>query len=444
MTEKLQPPKGTRDILPEDARKLQKIIEVCKCVFEKYGFEPLFTPAFENFELFSAKGGIGKAVRDEIYCFKDKSDRDLALRFEFTASLARFILNNPNVQKPFKRYQIGTVWRYDNPQALRYREFWQADIDIVGSAGLLADVECLAAVCEILDILGFKEYIIRVNNKILVQELLRNFIKEDKIRNALRIIDKLDETDQKRNWVIRELSKLFNPEEDYKVNDLFEILEIKTSLKNWTNLRDKIEDRKLTISDAAAYTRFKNLYELCKEFGIEKRIQIDMSLVRGLDYYDSPFFGLVYEIIIGDSKVSCAGGGKYDNLIKDLGGPNIPATGISLGLDRILEIMKEKKMFEIKRSNTKIYVANVDDSMMNDAIEIVQGLRKNNISSQMNLMQRNLSKQLEYASSLDIPFVLIVGPKELKKRSVKLRDMKSGKEKLIKIKDIVKNIKKLL
>ena len=169
---KFQPPKGTRDLLPEDASKLQKIIEVCRNVFEKYGFQPLITPAFENFEMLAAKGGLGEAVKDEIYYFKDKSDRELGLRFDLTMPLAR-VSSSASLQKPFKRYAIDKVWRYDNPGSLRYREFWQADVDVVGSKSLLADVECLTAICEVLDSLEFKDYKIRVNSRKLLQNEFR-------------------------------------------------------------------------------------------------------------------------------------------------------------------------------------------------------------------------------------------------------------------------------
>ncbi|MEM5806108.1 MAG: ATP phosphoribosyltransferase regulatory subunit, partial [Candidatus Aenigmatarchaeota archaeon] len=175
---KFQPPKGTRDLLPGDARKLQQIIDVCRDVFEKYGFEPLITPAFESFELLSAKGGLGEAVKDEIYYFKDKSNRELGLRFDLTMPLAR-VVSSISLSKPFKRYQIEKVWRYDNPAFLRFREFWQADIDVVGSSSLLADVECVVVTCEILDRLGFENYYIRVNNRKLLQEEFEKFLKTE-------------------------------------------------------------------------------------------------------------------------------------------------------------------------------------------------------------------------------------------------------------------------
>jgi histidyl-tRNA synthetase len=207
---KFQPPKGMRDFLPEEAVKFNWLIEVVKSTFEKYGFEPLFSPAVENFELLSAKGGLGEAVKNEIYYFKDKSERELGLRFDLTMPLARIASSNPQLPKPFKRYQIERVWRYDNPQAMRYREFWQADIDTVGSYYLVADAECLACVCEILDKLGFKDYLIRVNSRRLIEKLLEKNIGKEKIQDGLRILDKLDK--KGIEWVKIELSKIAESE----------------------------------------------------------------------------------------------------------------------------------------------------------------------------------------------------------------------------------------
>ena len=155
---KFKTPKGTRDYIGEDGRKLQKLIDVVKSVYEKYGFEPWFTPAFETFELLSSKGGLGEAVKDEIYYFEDKAKRPLGLRFDLTMPLARIAASKPDMLKPIKRYAIAPVWRYDNPQAMRWREFWQADVDIIGSKETIADAEILAAVADVLKKLGFDNF----------------------------------------------------------------------------------------------------------------------------------------------------------------------------------------------------------------------------------------------------------------------------------------------
>jgi len=158
MATNFKPPKGMRDFLPEDAQKLRHVLDTCRSVFEKYGFQPLETPNVEGFELLASKKGLGEAVKDEIYYFQDKAKRELGLRFDLTVPLARIILDNPNLPRPFKRYAIGKVYRYDNPQRLRWREFWQADIDIVGSSSPLADIECISAVVDILNQLGFEDF----------------------------------------------------------------------------------------------------------------------------------------------------------------------------------------------------------------------------------------------------------------------------------------------
>lgn len=409
---KFQPPKGTRDLLPEDARKLQKIIEVCRDVFEKYGFEPLITPAFESFELLSAKGGLGEAVKDEIYYFKDKSNRELGLRFDLTMPLAR-VVSSKSLTKPFKRYAIDKVWRYDNPASLRYREFWQADIDVVGSNSLLADVECLAASCEVLDRLGFKDYKVRVNNRKLLQTEFEKLASKEKILEIFRTIDKLDK-------IGFESVKSELKNKDLDSESILKILKL-NKLDELPNNEGKKE--------------LKELFKLAKNFGVDDKLQFDISLARGLEYYTS----VIFEISLG-AEVSCGGGGRYDSLIKTVGGQDLPSTGISLGLDRILEVMKRNEMFKIEKPN-KIFVANVGSSVLDEAIKIVQELRKNNISSEMNLMERNFSKQLEYANSLQIPYVLIVGIEELKKKKFKLKDMKTGKEKELTLKKIISLLK---
>lgn len=417
----MQPPKGTRDFLPERADKLQRIINTLKSVFEKYGFRPLYTPAFENFELLSAKGGLGEAVKDEIYYFKDKGDRELGLRFDLTMPLARVAASNPNLQKPFKRYCIDTVWRYDNPQALRYRQFWQGDIDIVGSKSLLADAECLAAAVECMEALGFKDFYIRVNSRKLLQAIIDVYAKE-KSKDAMRIIDKLDKTGKED--VARELSAL-GIDGEKLVNSVTIPGENKYVL-------EKLKER---LGGNEGLKEIEDLLSYAKSFGIEKRLKIDVSLARGLEYYT----GVVFEIFAG-VKVSCGAGGRYDNLIKTISGIDMPATGISFGIDRLLEVMEGKKGVK-NNSFERVFVADID--LKKESIKIASDLREAGIACEFDVMERKFGRQLEYASSAGIRYVVIVGKEELKKKSVKLKDMKSGKEKTIKISALAKNLKKL-
>ena len=403
---KFQPPKGTRDLMPEDAAKMQKIIEIVRAVFERYGFEPLMTPAFESFELLSAKGGLGEAVKDEIYYFKDKSDRELGLRFDLTMPLARVVSSNPQLPKPFKRYAIGEVWRYDNPQALRWRSFWQADVDIVGSASLDADAEIIAVACKALEELGFKDFKIRINDRKILDRFLNSIDVKD-AQTVFRTIDKLEKIGEAA--VTEELKS--KGVDDKKVKDILKFIKSSNA------------------------SEFKPLMKKLAVYGCEKYIDVDFSLVRGLDYYT----GIVFEVNLG-ANVSCGGGGRYDNLIKTMGGVDLPATGISLGLDRILESMKNKKLFDEKRTNIKVFVANIGDTIK-DAIKIAEKLRSEGVSCQTNLMGWTLTKQLEYASKTGIPYAIVIGEKELASKKFKLRNMERKTEEELELPAIIKKLK---
>ena len=411
---KFQTPKGTRDFLPEETIGFFKLIEIVRKVFEQYGFNPIVTPAFESFELLAAKGGLGEAVKDEIYYFKDKSDRELGLRFDMTMPLARVVSSNPQIPKPFKRYVIDKVWRYDNPQAMRWREFWQADVDVVGSDSALADVECLATVCKILSDLGLKEYFIRVSSRKLLDNLLNKSVPENKILEVFRILDKQDKigTEGMKN----------------------ELDSIGLDGKAITKV---ITDKNIDISSFEGGDEIKELFKYAKAYGIDKKLKLDLSLARGLEYYT----GVVFEVYVG-AEVSCGGGGRYDNLIEVVGGARVPATGISLGLDRLFEVIKKKKIFEMKKTETKVFVANVDEKTKIKSIEVAQKLRNKGISCQTDLMNRNLTKQLQYGDSLGIPYLIIVGEKELKEKKFKLKDMKKKTERKMSLEKIIELMNK--
>lgn len=406
---KFQPPKGTRDFPPEDASKFQWVWTIIADVFEKYGFKPLYTPAFENLNLLTAKGGIGEALKDEIYYFRDKSDRELGLRFDLTMPLARFIASNPQLPKPFKRYSIDKVWRYDNPQAMRWREFWQADIDTIGVKSTIADAEILAAACECLENLGFKDYYIRVNNRRFLDSKIGRGVKKEKIPAVFRILDKLDKIGEEE--VIAELKKIGCDTKD---------------------VREIISDKEIAAKDEEV----QQLIDYLGDFGYAEKVRADASLVRGLDYYS----GLVFEIFLG-AKVSCGGGGRYDNLIEKVGGQKTEAVGISLGIDRIIEMMKEQDLFPEINSDAKVFVANVDDSVRGEAIRIAQRLRKEGISCQVNLTNRYLSKQLEFANSQGIQYVVVVGKEEIRMKRFKFRDMKANLQKELGLDSIISMLK---
>ncbi len=419
MSEKFLPPKGTKDFLPEEAARIQFVADTIRCIYEKYGFLPLDTPAFENFELLSAKGA-GESVRNEIYNFKDKGGRELGLRFDFTVPLGRVVANNPNLPKPFKRYQIGKVWRYDNPQALRYREFLQADIDTVGSSSMLADAECVAAVCECLQTLGIKEFFVRVNNRKLLDEIFEGLgVEKSKIAEVFRIVDKMDKIGL--DGVKAELEK-----NNFESKKILEVLKL------------KFEDVEKIYENSAGLKELKEFFKFSRALGTEKFLKFDISLVRGLDYYTGP----VFEVMIGSVKISCGSGGRYDNLVRAFGGQDLPATGISIGVSRVVAVMESEGLFK-NFENKKVFVAIVNDFVRGDAIKICRKIREAGKICSIDLTGKSLGKQLEFASATGCAFVAIVGPEELKKNSVKVRDMKSGAEKVVKILDLEKYFSKI-
>jgi len=430
---KFKAPKGTRDFLPEEMVKREFIINTIKNIFILYGFGPLETPAFEDWELLATK--CGEDIKEQIFKFKDKSDRKLGLRFDLTVPMARVVANNPQLPKPFKRYVIAPVWRYEEVTAGRKREFYQCDIDIVGTESMEADVECIVCAVDCLKALGFKELKIKVNNRKVLEgflELIKKKVETEVILEftsveVFRAIDKISRIGVE--GVKEELKKIGLKEE--QINELLKIISIK----------ELEEGKKILKGIKIAEEGIKELEEIfsfSESYGISDSLELDFGLARGLDYYTGPIFEIVAktERNIG----SIAGGGRYDKLIELLGGRPTPATGISLGIERIVEIMKDEKMFDLPKTRVKAFVANVDEKVKNEVIKIDQKLRKKGIACQIDLMNRNLTKQLEYADKLGIPYCIIVGEKELRSKKFKLRDMKKKTEEDLKLEEIIKVI----
>lgn len=429
-------PRGTRDFLPKEMMKRNFILETVRGVFESYGFDQMETPAFEEWELLSKKGSSGDEVKNEIYYFKDKSNRELGLRFDLTVPMARVVAGNPQLTKPFKRYQIGRVWRYDRPQAGRYREFWQADVDVVGSKSIDADLECMVVMIEVLKDLGFKKFSVRLNNRKILNGIVDFVdIKKSKTPDVFRILDKIEKIGEKA--VLADLRKKISPK---KAKQLLELIKKRGKPEEVLER----EMKALGSNDTAriGLEELQEIVEKAKVYGVSDFIEIDFSLVRGLDYYTGPIF----EISIETEKNvgSVAGGGRYDNLIELYGGRWTPATGISLGVERICEIMEDEKMIRLPDTKTIVFVATVEDSLRNDALRIAQKLRKVGIPTQTDLMGRNMNKQLDYVNKARIPFTLFVGEKELKSKRFNVKNMFTGEQRIMTIDVMIKAFSKTI
>jgi histidyl-tRNA synthetase len=418
--------KGTRDYLPEEMILRQQVLDTIRKVFETYGFQPLDTPALETWDMLSAKGTGGDELVNETYNFKDKGDRMIGLRYDLTVPLSRVIASNPSLSLPFKRYQMGNVWRYGDVTKYKFREFFQCDIDIVGSEGMMADAEIISCSISVLDSLGFDKFVIKINNRKILEDMFKySGVEKEKFADVFRSIDKLDKIGidgVKKELEGKDIGKV-------SITKILETMKIKGEPEE---ALDRIE--KLFKSEGI--DELRKIVGYLKKMKVKPKYAIDFSLARGQDYYTGPIF----EIYAGEDVGSISGGGRYDKMIGMIGGKDMPATGIGIGVDRIIEVMKDRKMIEERKTNIKAFVIAVNEKISDKILEIVQMLRDNFIATDYDLRFRSLSKQMSYANTLGIPNVLIVGEKEIAEKSVKLRNMTSGEESMVKIDELVKTL----
>jgi histidyl-tRNA synthetase len=427
-----QPPRGTRDYLPEDQLKKNWVVDTVREVYESYGFEPLDTPAFEYLEMLQIKSG--EDILNQVYAFKDKSDRELALRFEHTASTVRVVASHRELQKPFRRYIIGPTWRYERPSETRFREFWQADVDIFGVESSIADAEVISAVVEAFSRLGFEGFTIYLNDRRILKSIveLAGFPTENSL-DAIRAVDKIKKIG--RDGVIEELRGI-SPYEEASIK-LLDLVGLKGEpLEVIGSAKQMLKEYPEGIKGCEA---LEDLVKYAGAFGFAEYIEVELSLARGLDYYTGPIFEVFAKGY--EEYSSIAGGGRYDEIVELFGGEPTPATGVSFGVDRVTLILEAKGAFKDLSLGADVYVAPVNEDVVLKALEITQGLRQAGISTIVDLMGRRLGKQFEYADKKGIPTVVVVGEKDLAEGSVTVRDMKTGDQKKVKIEELLSHLK---
>ncbi len=421
----LQLPKGVRDFPPEEMILRNRLIATLQAVFERYGFNPLETPTFERLDVLSAKYAGGAEILKETFRFTDQGSRELALRYDLTVPFARFVGMNPQLKQPFKRYAIGRVYR-DGPIKLgRYREFYQCDADVVGSASMLADAECVR-----MALAGFKQLDlpvrISVNNRKLLDELLeKGGVPKERAVEAMLVLDKLKKVGLAD--VKKELAEKNIPEDAVDF-----IITISTNNDPDT---EKLDAIKKYLGETPGT---KEMAELLDYLADAENVVFDPSLARGLAYYT----GTVFEGFVPESNVtsSVCGGGRYDTLIAGLLDNKLayPAVGFSFGLEPIMDALKEKNPTE-RRTLAKAYVIPIKASK--EGFAVAELLRQASIPVDMDLNGRSISKNLDYANSYGIPYALIVGKKELAEGKVKLKDMTSGEESLLTVEEAIAKLK---
>jgi len=414
-----KPPSGTRDFLPDDIRRREYVIGVVRDVYERYGFEPLETPAFENIETLLGKYGeegnklIFKILRRGEHA--SSGEADLALRYDLTVPLARVVAQYQNeLPRFFKRYQIQPVWRADRPARGRFREFYQCDIDALGTTSVLVEIEVLSAVAEVLGRLGFEHFDVRVNHRELLMGLLAAAGVPPPSRDAALVaIDKLDKIGL--DGVRAELVSRGVPE-----SAAAECLALfKTHAP--AALRSRLQNDERALY---AIEQLETIAALAAETAAGRHIRMDPSLARGLSYYT----GTIMEIAVPDLPGSLGGGGRYDRLVGMFLGREVPACGFSLGLERILVVMDERNMFppQIARGSVDVMVTIWSHETRNQSIAAAQAFRDAGLRADVYPEADKLGKQFKYASARRVPFVAILGDDERARGEVALKDLRSG------------------
>ena len=427
--------RGMRDLMGPEMQVKNYLMATAVKVFEQYGYEPLDSPVMELWETLSAKGG--EEVEAETFKFTDKGEREVGLRFDLTIPLARIVATNPHLRKPFKRYALGKAWRYDRPQAGRYREFEQADVDIVGSVSPAADAEVVLVALEFLRrVLGI-DYLIRINNRKVLRGLTEKAgVTDDLASECFRAIDKLDKIG--RNGVLKELKDrgIGKKQSDF----LIDAISIKGSgTKALQKFRDLLEG---SIIGTEGVDELALMAEIFEESGVAELIEFDMSLARGLDYYSGPVFEGRY---LGKPTVgSILGGGRYDQLIEKFGGQSTPATGISLGIGRLIEVVLARGVGKELAQQLDVFVAPIKRPMLRYAISFQSELIQAGFSCEVDLMNRPLKKLLEQVDSKNAKYTIIVGERDIVKGEVSVRNMASKETEQVKTITLTKYFLKAL
>ena len=435
MNKKLKPRlyKGTRDFLPGQMIKRQYVIKIVTKIFEKYGFEPLETPTLELWETLSGK--YGEEGDRLTYRFTDRGDREVGLRYELTVPLSRVIAMYPQIPKPFKRYQIQPVWRADKPQKGRFREFFQCDIDVIGSSSMLAEAEILAAIYEILEKLGFSNFAMKINSRKILSGISEiSGIPPQQEATLARCIDKLDKIGLK--GVEEEL--INNDIERAKTRKILDLLTITGG--NTEKIIRVAELLKSSEVGSAGVKEMQDLFSFLHGYGIpDSRLLFDLYLARGLDYYTGPIF----ETLVEKPKIgSITGGGRYDKLIGLFSGNDQPATGCSIGLERIIKVMDELNMFpDALNTPVKVLVTVFDEDSRPYSLEIIRQLRKANINSEMYTGTAKLRGQIGLANDKSIPLVIIAGSDEIQTKKLNIKNMRTGQQRTVDLTNLVSEIK---
>jgi len=393
--------KGFRDFGPTEQLARQQMFSKIQSVFERFGFLPLSTPVLEHKDILMGKYGEDEKL---VYTFKDKGDRDVAMRYDLTVPLARYVAQNQGqLTFPFKRYQIAPVWRADNPQKGRLREFYQCDVDAVGTDSLLADAEVIACLCQALEAVGVTNYRVRLNDR----ATLKDFSVQ-----TIRAIDKIDKIGI--DGILAEMQAAGVSDEEI------------------TRAKDLVE------GGAAAPENTTKIMKLLESYKLTGSVEFDPSIARGLDYYT----GTVFEIVLKDKPEfgTISAGGRYDGLLDQFSKQGMQAVGGSLGIDRLIDALKDNGEMEYVQP-IRALILNQNEELQEKYVNLAAYLRGEGINVELYYSTAKLDKQFKYAESRGIPFGIIMGETEAQADTVQLKDLAKREQETISLAELAEKLK---
>lgn len=425
---------GFMELLPKEQILFNKMKEKIQKSYEKFGFVPLDTPIIEMSEVLLAKAG-GETEK-QIYRF-NKGDNDLALRFDLTVPLAKYITEYyGSLSFPFRRYQIGKVYRGERPQKGRFREFYQCDIDIIGDGELsiINDAEMPSIIYTTIKELGFEEFTICINNRKILNGLFRELKQEDLSVDIMRIIDKLEKIGEEN--VIASLKDLGVSED--AISKIMEFIKIKGTTDEKLQALENLQfNDELFIQ---GLTELKQVVNYVRMFGVpDKNFKVDLTIARGLDYYT----GTVYETFLNEYREigSVCSGGRYDNLAEFYTDKKLPGVGVSIGFTRLFYKLNELNAIkETQKSIAKVLIAPMTENIER-ALEVSKILRDNGINTEVYLEDKKIKAKFKYADHLQIPYVIIIGEDEIENKTVSLKNMENGEQQTISLDEAIKILK---
>ena len=434
-----KPPSGMRDYLPEAVTKRRYVIGIIESTYRRYGFLPLETPTMENLSTLLGKyGEEGDQLPYRVLHRGEKLSRaltqpdvgqsdlaELGLRYDLTVPLARVVAQYGNsLPRIFKRFQIQPVWRADRPAKGRFREFYQCDVDVTGTTSLMAEVEVISATCDVLTELGFHNFSIALNHRVILRSMIEAAGIDAALEGtALIAIDKLDKigVDNVRD----ELTQRGIADE--AAAQLLAMTAASEALLDNVGRIEQLRQQLPMPAAQEALNDIASLLELTSDTAAGSRLSLTPALARGLSYYTGPIF----EVISDEFSGSLGGGGRYDNLVGMFSGKQVPAIGFSLGLERILMLMEEAAMFPELQMGAKVMICTLTDTPLTPVVGLAHRLRQAGVMVEIYPEQTRLGRQLQAADSMHIPYALIVGPNELSQQQYPLKHLASGEQQIL-------------